>query len=85
MPVSKRKNKSRNAKDITFDKFKKLLAKSKSVVERIDLIFDCAKQALTCNHQNSDDEDDNDDSNNSASEGQVDLFETVPDFDLDNV
>ena len=70
---------------MTFDKFKKLLANSKRVVERIDLIFECAKQALTHNDQNSDDEDDNDDSNNSASDGQVDFFDTEPDYGLDNL
>ena len=85
LPVSKRKNKTINAKDMLFDKFKKLLTNSKRVVERIELIFECAKQALTQNDQTSDDEDNNDESKSSISVGQIDFFETEPDYNLDNV
>ena len=70
---------------MSFEKFKKLLANINSVEERIDRIFDCAKQALECNEKNIDDEEENEDSTNSVSDRQVDVFDTEPDFDLDNL
>ena len=60
------------------------MARIKSVVDRIDSIFECAKEALRDNGKDIDDEDENEASNNSVSDGQVDVFDTQPDFDLDN-
>ena len=79
--ISQRKKKVKNAKDIAFGKQKKLLKTIKVVVDRIEYIFEVAKESNT---KDSEDDEDDGSSKNTESVANVDIFASVPNFDLFN-
>ena len=81
LKISQRKNKQKNAKDIAFEKQKRLLNHIKSVVDRIIYIFEVAKERDT---KESDGDEDDAPSNNSGTDDNEDVFATEPSLDLFN-
>ena len=79
--VSERKNKTKNTKDIAFEKQRKLVKNIEVVVDRIKYIFEVVKEY---NKKESDADEDDASSNKSATDDNVDVFTTAPSIDLFN-